>query len=310
MSSLVDRLRGRDSGLALYGLAPPKLATPSDRLATIASRQVERLQRLRPDGVVVYDLQDEPGRTGEARPFPFLPTVDPRTWADDRLGSAGVPAVIYRSVAQDTPETFAAWLDRLAAAPAPRAAVFVGSPTRRPDAAMGLSKAYALACAHPSGLVFGGIAIAERHARRGDEHNRIVAKLDQGCRFFVTQAVYDVTATKSLLSDVYFALREQGREAVPMVLTFSPCASLKTLAFMKWLGISFPRWLENDLRWASDPLATSVDLCEAIFAEAWEFARTKGIPLGVNVESVSIRKEEIEASEALLVALRDRMRKR
>lgn len=307
MSSLLDRLRGRSSGLALYGLAPPKRATDPERLATIADRQVQRLQRLQPDGVIVYDLQDEPGRTGEPRPFPFLPTVDPHAWAGDHLGAAGVPAVVYRSVAQDTPETFGAWLDNLAAAPDPRAAVFVGSPTRRTDAAMGLPQAYALARAHASDLVFGGIAIAERHARRGDEHERILTKLDEGCRFFVSQAVYDVTATKSLLSDVYFALQEHGREPMPMVLTFSPCASLQTLAFMKWLGISFPRWLENELRWARDPLATSVALCEAIFAEAWEFARAKDIPLGVNVESVSIRKEEIEASEALLLALRARM---
>ncbi|HTV71887.1 MAG TPA: hypothetical protein VMF90_25420 [Rhizobiaceae bacterium] len=62
------------------------------------------------------------------------------------------------------------------------------------------------------------------------------------------------------------------------------------------LGIAFPRWLENDLRFAKDPLETSLRLCARIFEEVWDYAETKGIPVGVNVESVSIRKDEIDAS--------------
>lgn len=91
------------------------------------------------------------------------------------------------------------------------------------------------------------------------------------------------------------------------MLTFAPCGSLKTLAFMKWLGIRFPRWLENELRYAKDPLETSLDLCERIFLEVWGFARDKGIPVGVNVESVSIRSSEIEASMQLIATLRGHM---
>jgi hypothetical protein len=78
---------------------------------------------------------------------------------------------------------------------------------------------------------------------------------------------------------------------------------------MKWLGIAFPRWLENELRFAADPLAKSLELCERIFAEVWEYARDKDIPLGVNVESVSIRKTEIDASVELLQSLRRRIDK-
>jgi hypothetical protein len=77
---------------------------------------------------------------------------------------------------------------------------------------------------------------------------------------------------------------------------------------MQWLGITFPRWLENDLRHAADPLETSIDLCERIYADAWQYARDKGIPLGVNVESVSARKAEIEASLELAQRLRAIMR--
>ena len=76
---------------------------------------------------------------------------------------------------------------------------------------------------------------------------------------------------------------------------------------MKWLGVAFPRWLENELQFAKDPLSKSLELCEHIFDEVWNYAREKQIPLGVNVESVSIRKEEIEASVELFRLLRRRI---
>jgi hypothetical protein len=38
------------------------------------------------------------------------------------------------------------------------------------------------------------------------------------------------------------------------MLTLTVCGSVETIKFMKWLGISIPRWLENDLSHASDIL--------------------------------------------------------
>ena len=75
----------------------------------------------------------------------------------------------------------------------------------------------------------------------------------------------------------------------------------------KWLGISFPRWLENDLRTAPDILRKSVDLALQLFANVRAFAKAEGIPLGINVESVSIRAEEIEVSGEPFQALSARM---
>jgi 5,10-methylenetetrahydrofolate reductase len=199
----------------------------------------------------------------------------------------------------DSASGFDAWLQGLRTEANP-IAVLVGSPSGRVAGSMGLDDAFAHARGVAPQVVIGGIAIAERHARRLDEHSRLLAKMRAGCRFFVTQAVYDVTSTKSLLSDYALACEQP----VPIVLTFAPCGSAKTLAFMKWLGIAFPRWLDNELRRAVDPLATSLRLCEQIFADAWAYAQELGVPIGVNVESVSIRKAEIEAASELLARLR------
>jgi len=94
---------------------------------------------------------------------------------------------------------------------------------------------------------------------------------------------------------------------LPVVLTFSPCGSPRTLALLKWLGIAVPRWLENELLDARDTLETSVRLAEAVADDVLAFAHERQIPVGVNVESVSIRKEEIDAATALFTGLRARL---
>ena len=304
-NSLAEKLVSRSAGICLYGFAPPKQATPSEQLKAIVAQQLVRLGSLPVDGLIVYDIQDEAERVSAPRPFPFLPTLNPEVYAHEFLGSLPVPKIVYRCVNRDTSDEFVRWLERDNAAP--RISVLVGAPSRRSHSGLPLNDAYALAQKHSSNLLLGGIAIAERHARTLDEHERILAKTANGCRFFVTQAVYDVTSTKSLLSDYALAVDKTGGMPLPIILTFSPCGSEKTLSFMKWLGIAFPRWLENDLQSARDPLPKSLELCEQIFVEVLDYAEDKGIPLGVNVESVSIRKAEIEASVELLQLLRRRI---
>jgi hypothetical protein len=307
MTTLIQRITEGHPGIGLYGIAPPKLATAPAALATIVTHQIDRLGSLNPDGLIVYDIQDESERTSESRPFPFLPTIRPEAYAYEHLAAVTTPKIVYRSVTGSSSEALISWLEALRAQEGPRLAVLVGaasSQTSKPQ--LKLTEAYRLAGIHAPALVVGGIAIAERHIRSLSEHQRMLAKMELGCRFLVTQAVYDVTSTKSLLSDYALALSERGWAPVPVIVTLSPCGSDKTLAFMKWLGISFPRWLENELRHASDPLERSVKLCEQTFNELFEFAREKRIPLGFNVESVSIRKFEIDASVELFGALRSR----
>ena len=299
-------LRRRD-GLRLYGLTPPKRGEHPDKLRDIAERQARRIAALAPDGLVLYDLQDEAGRTQSARPFPFLPTLEPLDYSRDFLAALEVPRILYKCVGNQSPAELVAWVDALEAG-GRDACVLVGAPSSAQGAgAFKLGAAYELLGRRASPACLGGVAIAERHARKLDEDERLVGKHAAGCRFFVSQTVFDAGATKSLLSDYALAFARAGLEPVPFILSFSPCGSLKTMEFMKWLGISFPRWLENDLRFAPDILRKSVDLALQIFADVRAFAKEKKVPLGINVESVSIRKEEIEASGELFASLSARM---
>ena len=153
-------------------------------------------------------------------------------------------------------------------------------------------------------MVLGGVTIPERHRQKGDEHLRLFSKIDSGCRFFVSQCVYSVNHTLDFLSDYYYTALEQNRPMVPVIFTLTPCGSVKSLEFLDWLGIDVPHWLHNDLQHCTDILARSVDVCRSTAAEIIDFCRDKGIPMGFNIESVAIRKEEIEASVELVASVR------
>jgi 5,10-methylenetetrahydrofolate reductase len=318
---LLDALRQRRHGLRFYGLTPPKRGQDAARVREIAEKQRTRIEALKPDGLVLYDLQDEAGRNGVERPFPFLPTLDPMDYARDFLAGLPISKVLYACVGNRSRADFLAWADALAASPTGDACVLVGAPSSKTPsgaattgspspgdpASLGLPEAYALLRGRPVPAVVGGVAIAERHARKQDEDARLLAKVDAGCSFFISQTVFDASATKSLLSDYALRFAKEGRPPVPFILSFSPCGGLKTMEFMQWLGISFPRWLENELRHSPRILDRSVDLAERVFEEVLDFAAEKGIPIGINVESVSIRKEEIEASCELFSRLSARL---
>ena len=178
-------------------------------------------------------------------------------------------------------------------------AVFVGASSREKRVTTTLRRAQQLRTEVGPDLLLGAVAIPERHTRKGDEHLGLVAKQEAGCSYFVTQVVYDVNAAKNLVSDYAYECRDRGLDPIPIVFTMSVCGSMRTLEFLRWLGIDVPRWIENDLRRANDTLDASVEHAEATALELVSFCRRLGVPFGISIESVSIRKLEIEASVRL-----------
>ena len=158
-------------------------------------------------------------------------------------------------------------------------------------------------------LFLGGVAIPERHTRRDDEHLRLLAKQEAGSRFFVTQVVYDINAAKNLVSDYHFACAARGTVGATIVFTFSVCGSMRSLEFLRWLGIDVPRWIENDLKNATDTLEASYELALAAATDLIAFCRHLGVPFGISVESVSIRRVEIEMAVRLAEQLGSELRR-
>jgi len=282
-----------ESGVLLFGITPPRLSTTPERIREITAATLTRLDSLRVDGLALYDIDDESDRNPEERPFPYLPTMDPAAYHAEYLGEWNRPAVIYRCVGKYTEAELQTWLRT---ADADRVlGVFVGASSKDKSVQTRLSTAHALRRDVRPDLLLGGVAITERP----DEHLRLIAKQEAGCAYFISQVIYSADAAKTMVSDYYYACRERQLAPKPVLFTLSVCGSVKTLAFLKWLGVDVPRWLENSLLHADDTLAESYEHCLANARDLIAFCRKLGMPFGFLVESVSIRKVEIEASVAL-----------
>ncbi len=116
--------------------------------------------------------------------------------------------VIYRCVGKYADDELRPWLD--ATDPAAMQGVFVGASSRDKPVRTSLAQAHALRQEVRPDLPIGGVVITERYTAGGDEHLRMLAKQERAYTFFISQVVYDVGATKSLVSDYFYTCRQRG----------------------------------------------------------------------------------------------------
>lgn len=294
----VNKIKSGQSGILLYGITPPKVQTTADKIADIAGKTVERLKELDFDALVVYDVQDEAARTAVERPFPFLTALDPFTFANEYLNALEIPKIIYRPAGKYTPEEISTWLGNVHQSgfyP-----VFVGVPIPGFPVKTSLPDAYQLWSKYESDSVIGAITIPERHALLKDEDSRILEKTGCGVSYFISQCVFDLGFAKKLIEDLHTTCTNSKETFPTIIFTLASCGSLKTLEFMDWLGIHIPADLKEEFRTADNILEKSTQVCLGIAAELTTFCTARSIPFGFNIESVAIRKEEIEASVTML----------
>jgi hypothetical protein len=311
MSSLKSKLLDRQSFVLLYGTTPPRSGSAPEVITGAAEKLAERVRRLPLDGFVVYDLQDESSRTDVPRPFPFSPTVDSRGYTKLLNELSGHSAVCYKCIgAMDEPQ-WKDWLTESADEYALELLSLVGRPSSRGVSyPMTVASAFALAAGHRARFTLGGVAIAEREESPYSESRRLNEKAELGCEFFVSQAVYHPAATIRMLSNYALECRRTGVAPRRIVLTFAPCGRQKTMAFMKWLGIAIPADTERDILGSDTPLTKSIEICRSNLKQILDYDYPEPLALGINTESVSINRDEIDASIDLFLALQDEVAQR
>lgn len=286
----------RGAEFLIFSITPPRRDTPPDKLARTAAATLQRVHGLPVDALALYDIVEETRRNGHVRPYPFQESLDPGDYLVNYLTGWSAPTIVYRCVGKYSAAELTDWLT---SASSNVATVFVGASSADEPVRTTLADAHALKARVRPDMPLGGVAIPERHRRRGNEDARLIAKQAAGCGFFITQIVYDLSATKDLASDYAYRCDGEGIEPAPLIFTLSLCGSLKTLEFLEWLGVDVPRWLRNELVHANDPLGVSLEHSLDAARELAEFSRHLGLPFGFNVESVSNRRVEIEAATEL-----------
>ncbi|KPM47160.1 methylenetetrahydrofolate reductase [Jiulongibacter sediminis] len=290
----IDKITSTKSGLLLYGITPPKMETPADKVSEIAERTLSRIQGLDLDALVVYDVQDESARTDKERPFPFMGALDPFEFASQYLSALELPKIIYRPAGKFGPAEIEEWLKNLKKHTF--YPIFVGVPAPDFTPKTSLPEAYALWESQQENSVLGAITIPERHAVLHDEQHRMMSKMTSGVSYFISQCVFNVEYAKQMLEDLNELCSKEGKNLPTIIFTLTTCGSEKTLSFMEWLGIHVPDNMKTELLEAEDILEKSVSQCLNIAEELTDFCLEKNIPFGFNIESVAIRKKEIEAS--------------
>jgi len=302
----LTKIKKKKSGVLLYGITPPKAQTAAERIKVIAENTLNILCPLDIDALVVYDVQDESARTADERPFPFTNSLDPFDYASQYLQRLDVPKIIYRPAGKYTQEELAQWLQGLIAQGFHP--IFVGLPTPDYVVKTSLKEAYDLWRAHEEHSVIGAITIPERHAVLKDEDVRILDKVNSGVSYFISQCIFNVEYTKQILDDLATTCAAKDKELPTMIFTLTVCGSVKTLQFMEWLGIHIPDDIKAELQVSENPVARSVEIAVAIATDLIQYCQARSIPFGFNIESVAIRKEEIDASLGLLNTVRELLR--
>lgn len=299
----LNKVRNRESGILLYGISPPKAQSTPERLQEIAVKALAILRTITVDGLVVYDLQDEAERTKEERPFPFASCIDPHLYASQYLHELPTPKIIYRPAGKFEKAELADWLTKLSQQT--MYPVFVGLPSPDTIPKTSLSEAYKIwRDDHQHHSVIGAVTIPERHAILKDEDVRMLDKMTCGVSYFISQCIFNVDYTKKMLEDLVASCKRTKRDIPTMIFTLTLCGSAKTLAFLEWLGIHIPEDLKEKLQTSPEPLKLSEQIATTIAQELTEYCVKNEIPFGFNIESVSTRKEEIEASLNLLNTVR------
>jgi len=300
------KIKEKRSGILLYGITPPKAQTAAERIKVIAENTLNILCPQDIDALVVYDVQDESARTLEERPFPFSSSLDPFDYASQYLQRLEVPKIIYRPAGKFSKDELAQWLQGLRAHRFHP--IFVGLPTPDYVVKTSLKDAYELWRVHEEHCVVGAITIPERHAILKDEDVRILDKVDSGVSYFISQCIFNVEYTKQTLDALVKSCGDKNKEIPTLIFTLTVCGSLKTLQFMEWLGIHIPDDIKAELEASENPVTRSVEIAVAIAKDLIQHCQARSIPFGFNIESVAIKKEEIDASLGLLNTVRELLR--
>lgn len=255
------------------------------------------------DGYIIYDIQEEEGRTTMDRPFPFMKTLDPAWYASLFLELTGKQCVVYKCVVEDSMESFDNWINNAHDKFGHSTFNLVGAATskveqRGPSLVQAMQHVRAKA-----GVCFGCVCIPERHSVKGNENLNMVRKIECGAEWFISQGIYASGPIVRLIRDYASTCREKGIVPKKIVLTFAPCGREKTMTFIKWLGMEVPEEVSRRILGAEQPVQESIDILCQVLTNILAETAGSGVSLGLNVESLSIFKDEIDGAHELFQRL-------
>ncbi len=282
---------------------PPARAGPTrvaERLAAVVSlvRSVERI-----DALVLPELVDE---NHEGRPR--YRSGDPSEFASALQATTGREAVLNKVVAYlDDPTALERWVGEVVGRGL-RHLVLVGGASRYipyPGPSVVEADRRAAPTVRSAGGRLGNIAIPQR---AGEPH-RMLAKTRAGATFFTTQLIFDAEQVLQMVRQYDLLCRQASIPPAAVLLSVAPLADEQDVEFVRWLGADLPEAAERAILAGDDAEAVrrSLDRALDVWARVLEGTRSEelAVPLGVNVEQVSVR--HLDVAGELLRAFAERL---
>ena len=299
---LLDVLLEPARPVFLFGSTPPREGTTEEKAIETCRKFANRSGVLATDGFIVYDIQDEGARTNTERPFPFRKTMDPAIYASYFPTHSGKQCIVYKCVTEESTELFDNWLERASTQYRHHCFNLVGaaSSTERPGVSLSTAAARTKV---RDGVAFGCVCIPERHITKGNENQNMINKVEYGAQWFITQGIFDAGPIIKLLNDYGDLCRTKNIIPKKVILTFAPCGRPKTMTFIRWLGMQVPEEVEQRIFASANPVQESTLILNEILSRILAHTHNSCVPIGLNVESLSIFKEEINAAHDLFQSL-------
>lgn len=301
----------KDRGLSLYGTVPPRKTTPIVKMRKMAEDLIKEIEQLGVDALVIYDVQDEAGRTGGERPFPFSPSLESEAYVSllREFMTNPIDCIVYHALPYHSKDNFNDFLEKVHNAQC-NAIVLVGGPSQHCQ--LSVTEAAEIVQKSPYNLCVGGITLPERHTSTSNEHNLVAEKVSKGLQFFTSQVVYNADNAITFLQDYDTLCKAEGKTSARIMFTFAPFGREETATFMRWLGVELPEGTKKRVLNKGSPVACvgeAIQICRENLRRILHACETYNIeiPLGFTCECVSKHREEIEGVSDLFLVLRDEM---
>jgi len=262
--------------LGVYALAAPDNCASTNMKLLHFERIQNIVKECNPDALIVYDVQDEKCRDGKDRPFKFNKKEQSDIFASfisKKFNKTNI--ITYRVLPnEDTKEEdLNKFIDSTINKPRELKNIVYASGSKGIVGESRLSPYnYALERVkiNNTNVIIGGITLPERYKKEGwDEAEILFKKTQEGCKFFVSQVVYNFNYIETLLKNYAYKIKQNKIEPSRIIFTFALFGESKTFEFMSCLGIDIPDDVKTEvakIKEEKDYISYSKSLC----LENWE----------------------------------------
>ncbi|MEE8141543.1 MAG: methylenetetrahydrofolate reductase, partial [Planctomycetota bacterium] len=201
------------------------------------------------DAINIPEIREEESKSAQGeRRNPFEPRVEPRRLAARIQEHLDLECIVNRVVVHRAEPGQAEWFRETHDRFGVRSFVLVGgekSQVPYPGPTVPRANQLIRETLGNSLRRVGNITIPSRRSEIPDEPERMAHKVKCGASFFTSQIVYQPEELTRLLTDLARRCPESAR--VPILVSLCPLRSARSIAFLRWLGVSLSDSLEESL---------------------------------------------------------------